>query len=573
LPDTRPDSSPSEPGQPEASLSLKNGDGAYQVLARKYRPSTFGALIGQDALVRTLTNAITSGRLAQGYMLTGVRGVGKTTTARLIARALNCIGPDGKGGPTPNPCGVCAHCTAIAEDRHVDVLEMDAASRTGIDDIRELLEGVRYRPVSARYKIYIIDEVHMLSDKAFNALLKTLEEPPEHVKFIFATTEIRKVPVTVLSRCQRFDLRRIDSEKLASLFRDIGKREGAEVEDAALALVARAADGSARDGLSILDQAISQAAQEGGPVKVTERAVRDMLGLADRVLVFDLLEAVLKGDVARALTLLGNQYSAGASPVVVIQDLLELVHWMTRLKVAPDGADDAALAEAERTKGVAMAQALTMPVLTRAWQMLLKGLSEVRLAPMPLQAAEMVMVRIAYAAELPPPADAIKALETRGAAAPARPAAPPAPSRGPTAAYSNQSTAVQTQPQPQAIAAPAPTALVAPQSFAEVVALFETKREVIVATHLKRNVHLVRFEAGLIEFNPERTAPKDLAGQVGKLLTEWTGSRWVVSVVGTAGDPTLHEQELTEAKADPLVQSILAAFPGATIEAVRPKKP
>ena len=373
------------------------GADAYRVLARKYRPTTFGQLIGQDALVRTLTNAITSGRLAQGYMLTGVRGVGKTTTARLIARALNCVGPDGKGGPTPDPCGVCAHCTAIAEDRHVDVLEMDAASRTGIDDIRELLEGVRYRPTSARYKIYIVDEVHMLSEKAFNALLKTLEEPPEHVKFIFATTEIRKVPVTVLSRCQRFDLRRIESAELEKLFAGISQREGADVEDGALKLIARAADGSARDGLSILDQAISQAAGK----RVTEMAVRDMLGLADRALVFELLDAVMSGDVKKALGILAGQYAAGASPVVVVQDLLELVHWLTRMKVAPEGAADPALAETERTRGLVMASKLGMPVLSRAWQMLIKGLGEARAYRPP---ARSFLARSASAAVPCPPA-------------------------------------------------------------------------------------------------------------------------------------------------------------------------
>ena len=549
--------------------------GAYQVLARKYRPTTFGALIGQDALVRTLTNAITSGRIAQGYMLTGVRGVGKTTTARLIARALNCIGSDGKSGPTPEPCGVCPNCTAIAEDRHVDVLEMDAASRTGIDDIRELLEGVRYRPTSARYKIYIIDEVHMLSDKAFNALLKTLEEPPEHVKFIFATTEIRKVPVTVLSRCQRFDLRRIDAAKLEALFREISVKEGARVDDGALTLIARAADGSARDGLSILDQAISQAGHSDGLNAVTEKAVRDMLGLADRVLVFDLMEGLMRGDVKRALALLGDQYAAGASPVVVLQDLLELVHWLTRLKVAPDGAADPALAEAERTRGVAMAGTLTMPVLSRAWQMLLKGLSEVRAAPIPIQAAEMVMVRFAYAAELPTPADAIKTLES-GASVPARNAAPAPSSPGPRAAYtavagsSAPARAPLHAPGPDAVAQPtASAALPVPENFAAVVALFEARREAMIATHLKRNVHLVRFENGLIEFNPDRAAPKDLAGQVGKFLSQWTGARWVVSVANTAGAPSLHDQEHAAAKADPLIQSILEAFPGATIETVK----
>ena len=560
-----------------------DGAAEYQVLARKYRPTTFAALIGQDALVRTLTNAITSGRLAHGYMLTGVRGVGKTTTARLIARGLNCVGADGKGGPTPEPCGVCPNCTAIAQDRHQDVLEMDAASRTGIDDIRELLDGVRYRPVSARYKIYIIDEVHMLSDKAFNALLKTLEEPPEHVKFIFATTEIRKVPVTVLSRCQRFDLRRIDSAKLQALFGDIAKQEKADVEDAALALIGRAADGSARDGLSILDQAISQSSGSGGDRRVTELAVRDMLGLADRALVFDLFSAVMSGDVKVALDLLADQYAAGASPLVIIQDLLELVHWLTRLKVAPDGADDPALAETERTRGVDMAEKLSMPALTRAWQMLLKGLSETRMAPMPMQAAEMIVVRMAYAADLPSPADAIKSLQsgsaTRQKASGAMPGPPSGlPSSGRTAplptgengsggngsgASTAQAMAVDTVP-------PEQTDKLAPTSFTEVIALFERHREAKLATYLKRSVHLVRFSVGLIEFNPERGAPSDLAGQVGKFLTEWTGQRWVVSVVNTAGEATLHDQELTQAKSDPLVKSILDAFPGATIEAVRP---
>jgi len=541
--------------------------GAYRVLARKYRPTTFGQLIGQDALVRTLTNAITSGRLAQGYMLTGVRGVGKTTTARLIARALNCIGVDGKGGPTPTPCGVCAHCKAIAEDRHVDVLEMDAASRTGIDDIRELLEGVRYRPTSARYKIYIVDEVHMLSEKAFNALLKTLEEPPEHVKFIFATTEIRKVPVTVLSRCQRFDLRRIESVDLQKLFAAISTREGAEVEEGALALIARAADGSARDGLSILDQAISQA----GGTKVSEPAVRDMLGLADRALVFDLFDAVMSGDVKKALDLLADQYAAGASPVVIVQDLLELVHWLTRMKVAPDGASDPALAETERTRGVVMAGKLGMPVLTRAWQMLLKGLSEARAAPMPLQAVEMVLVRMAYAAELPSPADAIKALENGAGVSARPPAATPVPGGGTRAVARGGSALAETAPQPtaQADVGPAQALQIAPQSFAEVVELFFTKREATIATHLKRHVHLVRFESGLIEFNPEKFAPKDLAGQVGKYLTQWTGQRWLASVANTPGQATLHDQEIEHAKADPLVKSILDAFPGATIETIR----
>ena len=544
------------------------GAGAYRVLARKYRPKTFADLIGQDALVRTLTNAIASGRLAQGYMLTGVRGVGKTTTARLIARALNCIGADGKGGPTPQPCGVCQHCVAISEDRHVDVLEMDAASRTGIEDIRELLEGVRYRPVSARVKIYIVDEVHMLSDKAFNALLKTLEEPPDHVKFIFATTEIRKVPVTVLSRCQRFDLRRIDMGHLTMLFRGIADKEGAQVEEGAFTLIARAADGSARDGLSILDQAISQASGPqgtGGAPKVSEQSVRDMLGLADRAKVFDLFEAVMGGKVKAALDLLADQYAAGASPVVVLQDLLELTHWLTRMKVAPEGADDPALAETERTRGVTMAKALSLPALTRAWQMLIKGLSETRSAPIPLQATEMVLVRLAYSADLPTPADAVKQLGSGGAVSAGRAAPSPAPNGGGARAMAVATSSAAPAPRVQAEPVADAVALPQPKTFAEVVALFEQKREATIASHLKRTVRLVRFEAGLIEFNSGKTAPTDLAGQVGKMLTQWTGQRWVASVANAPGEPTLHEQQIEQAKSAPVVKALLDVYPNAEV--------
>jgi len=552
--------------------------GAYRVLARKYRPKVFADLVGQDALVRTLTNAIASGRIAQGYMLTGVRGVGKTTTARLIARALNCIGPDGKGGPTASPCGVCANCVDIAEDRHLDVLELDAASRSKVEEMRELLDGVRYRPVSARYKVYIIDEVHMLSPHAFNALLKTLEEPPDHVKFIFATTEIRKVPVTILSRCQRFDLRRIDMANLVELFRGITKKEGAEVDDHAFALIARAADGSARDGLSILDQAISLASGEGSR-KVNEQQVRDMLGLADRARVFDLFEAVMSGNVKAALDLRADQYAAGASPVVVLQDLLELTHWLTRLRVAPEGADDPALAENERTRGAAMAEKLSLPSLTRAWQMLLKGLGEARAAPMPLQAAEMVLVRLAYAADLPSPQDAIKSL---GSGAPA-PRAPTLPASGATSGSSGPGPKAMAMgggaapaPAPMAQARPEPVAenvMPAPTSFVEVVELFTQRREAKYAALLKRQVRLVRFAEGMIEINPGKGAPADLSGQVGKLLTQWTGQRWVVSVVNAPGALSLHDQEIEQAKNDPVVKSILEAFPGATVEAIRKADP
>ncbi|MBM3566951.1 MAG: DNA polymerase III subunit gamma/tau, partial [Alphaproteobacteria bacterium] len=404
---------------PESSAGTDR-DG-YQVLARKYRPATFADLIGQEAIVRTLTNALKSGRLAHAFVLTGVRGVGKTTTARIIARALNCAGPDGKGEPTPEPCGRCEHCRAIAEDRHVDVLEMDAASRTGVDDIRELIDGVRYRPTSARYKVYIVDEVHMLSKPAFNALLKTLEEPPPHVKFIFATTEIRKVPVTVLSRCQRFDLRRIEEGVLKSHFRAIADKEGARIADGALALVARAADGSVRDGLSMLDQAISHIGAEDAGGEIGEDAVRRMLGLADRTLTFDLIEAALKGDAPQALAVLKQQHDAGADAAQSVEDALGAVHWLTRIKLSPDVADDPAVPEIERKRGRDMAGRLAMPVLARAWQILLKGLAETRAAPDAAAAAEMVLIRLAYASSLPTPEEAVRAV-TQGNLAPGNPA-------------------------------------------------------------------------------------------------------------------------------------------------------
>jgi DNA polymerase-3 subunit gamma/tau len=552
----------------------------YRVLARKYRPTDFSSLIGQEALVRTLTNAIQSGRLAHAFVLTGVRGVGKTTTARIIARALNCVGPDGQGGPTIDPCGVCEHCRAIAEDRHVDILEMDAASRTGVNDIREIIEGVRYRPTSARFKVYIIDEVHMLSTAAFNALLKTLEEPPEHVKFVFATTEIRKIPITVLSRCQRFDLRRVEAETLAAHFAGIAKQEDAEIEPGALKLIARAADGSVRDGLSLLDQAISH-----GAGLVTEVQVRDMLGLADRVRVFDLFERVMKGEVAPALDLLAEQYALGADPAVVLQDMLELTHWLTRLKLSPD-ADFAQAAEAERVRGGEMAAKLGMAHLSRAWQMLLKGLQETRSAPNPLQAAEMALVRLAYVTDLPTPAEAIEQLRTHppGPRPPSGGGGLPAgggsvadrmasQSIGPGAG-GGTSAALQMAP---ALAVD-PVALPAmPASFAAVVALFSEKREGVLAVTLRSQVNLVRFEPGRIELRPHANVSSDLIPRAARLLSEWTGRRWVVTVNATdPAQPTLSEQDAQaeqqrrlDAANHPLVQAVMTAFPGAAIEVVR----
>ncbi|MBL8662667.1 MAG: DNA polymerase III subunit gamma/tau, partial [Candidatus Odyssella sp.] len=410
--------------------------GPYRVLARKYRPVTFSELVGQEALVRTLTNAIKTGRIAHAFVLTGVRGIGKTTTARIIARALNCVGPDGKGGPTIEPCGVCEHCTQIAQDRHVDVIEMDAASRTGVDDIRDLIEGVQYRPVRARYKVYIIDEVHMLSKNAFNALLKTLEEPPEHVKFVFATTEIRKVPITVLSRCQRFDLRRLDREQLATHLAGIAAKESAKIAPDAIALLARAADGSVRDGLSLLDRAI---AESDPAVEISAEQVRQMLGLADRTQTLDLFEIVMKGAVAAALAQARELYRAGADPLTLVQDLLEVTHNVTRLKLVADQAS-ADLSASEMQRAKPLAERLSVPVLSRAWQMLLKGVNEVQFAPQPMNALEMLLVRLAHVADLPTPGEIVARLQSEGgaagaaapsgSAAPAGSAAPRAPAAG-----------------------------------------------------------------------------------------------------------------------------------------------
>lgn len=615
-----------------ATASGTSGPAAYRVLARKYRPSDFTTLIGQDALVRTLSNALQSGRLAQAYVLTGVRGVGKTTTARIIARALNCIGPDGQGGPTIQPCGVCESCRAIAEDRHVDVIEMDAASRTGVNDMREILDGVRYRPTSARYKVYIIDEVHMLSTAAFNALLKTLEEPPEHVKFIFATTEIRKVPVTVLSRCQRFDLRRVGADLLAGHFRRIVETEGAAVEDAALALLARAADGSVRDGLSLLDQAIAHAGAVGGGGTVTEAQVREMLGLADRGQVFDLFDALMRGDIASALAVLADQHAAGADPVVVLNDLLDLTHWLTRLKATPQAAEDPMLGEAERVRGREMAEKLSMAVLTRTWQMLLKAVAEARMAGNPMQATEMALIRLTYAADLPTPADVVAKAPPRGpvGSAPSGGGMPPGPSGAVSAPPAGEGVprsrpspgplnSPASAPQPQAarpaVSAPPspqsgpamvppwedmPSALPAydgppeppphdggglppgpaaaggasaPVSFDRLVAMFKSRREAVLSVHLERDVHLVRYEPGRLEYRPTPQAPQDLAARVAKCLNLWTGQRWAVLTSTAVGDPTLFEQTMTGAKAHPLVQAALRAFPSASIGTIRDLEP
>ncbi len=590
---------PSAPAAEEPGLGLAGGamskteDASYRVLARKYRPSNFDELIGQEAMVRTLRNAFESNRIAHGFILTGVRGIGKTTTARIIAKGLNCMGENGTdrndGAPTVSPCGVCPNCLAITESRHVDVQEMDAASRTGIDDIREIIEGVRYAPVSARYKVYIIDEVHMLSKAAFNGLLKTLEEPPPHVKFIFATTEIRKVPITVLSRCQRFDLRRIQSDEMIAHLQSVAAAEGFTVEQGALRMIARAAEGSARDALSLLDQAISHGAGD----KVEETAVRDMLGLVDRGRIFDLYETLMSGDIASALDQLRELHVGGGDPITILQDLLDVTHWITRLKVSKAAVDSAIATENEINQGQKLASELPMTVLTRTWSMLLKGLSEVQSAPQALSAAEMVLVRLAYASDLPSPEELVRSLSNGGGGdvRGPRPGGSAQPSGGPVAqapAQSDSSPAANA-PVERAVSGNAPVAqaqtAAAPQaysltSFEEVILKADANREIGLKTQLEDFVHLVRFEPGRIEFRPAEDAPADLSGKLASKLQEWTDARWVVTVSNEQGAPTVTQQKAAEEKRrhddvskDPLVAAFFDAFPDGRIVAIRDTQP
>ena len=545
----------------------------YQVLARKYRPETFADLVGQDAMVRTLKNAFKAGRIAQAFIMTGIRGTGKTTTARIIAKGMNCIGPDSAGGPTTEPCGVCEHCVAISEGRHVDVMEMDAASRTGVGDIREIIESVHYRAASARYKIYIIDEVHMLSTSAFNALLKTLEEPPPHVKFIFATTEIRKVPVTVLSRCQRFDLRRIEPEVMIGLLRRIAGSENAQITDEALALITRAAEGSARDATSLLDQAISHGAGETGADQV-----RAMLGLADRGRVIDLFEMILRGDAAAALTELQSQYAGGADPVAVLRDLAEITHWISVVKITPEAIEDPTISPDERTRGKDLADRLAMRVLTRLWQMLLKSLDEVSAAPNAMMAAEMAIIRLTHVADLPDPEALIRKVQQSAAAGDfARQAAPAGTDQQAPRAAARPAPAIGVGAGGTAAAlAVSPQAFAAFPDFASVLDLIRRMGDMLLLVQVENHVGLVRYSPGRIEFEPRGNGPADLAQRLGERLRGWCGGqRWAVSVVGSGGAPTIAETRAAELEAArkralelPIVQQVMATFPGARLKTV-----
>jgi DNA polymerase III subunit gamma/tau len=559
----------------------------YRVLARKYRPSSFEDLIGQEAMVRTVSNAFETGRIPQAWILTGVRGVGKTTTARILARALNYEMADGSvKGPAIQMPTLGVHCQAIMESRHMDVLEMDAASHTGVDDVRQINDSVRYAPASARYKVYIIDEVHMLSTAAFNAFLKTLEEPPEHAKFVFATTEIRKVPVTVLSRCQRFDLRRVEADVLMGHLSNIATKEGVEVEPEALGIIARAAEGSVRDSLSLFDQAIAHAA---GVVRAD--AVRQMLGLADRTRVIDLFESLARGDIASAFKEFREQYDVGADPVVVLSDLAEFVNFVTRVKVVPATADNVAYGETERVRARDFAAKISMRVLSRMWQMLLKGITEVQIHTRPAAAAEMVLVRIAYVADMPTPDEAIRMLEQNGGgspvvsgnAAPSRSAAPTstvsamssAPMRTPSASRSGAEASARPQ-----MASPAPEPQSAPAlritNFPQLVALAGEKRDLLTKAALEADMRLVRIEDGRLEVALERHAARALVSDLSRKLEQWTGRRWTVIVSNEAGQPTLRSQNehaknehARTAEADPRVQEVLARFPGAKVVEVR----
>lgn len=528
----------------------------YVALARKYRPQTFENLLGQDALVQTLTNAIANNRLHHAYILTGIRGVGKTTTARLIARAINCLGKDGKGGPTIHPCGECENCKAIAQGRHIDVIELDAASKTGVDDVREILDGVRYKPTNARYKVYIIDEVHMLSKNAFNALLKTLEEPPAHVKFIFATTEIRKVPVTILSRCQRFDLQRLSIETLLTLFRKVLEAEKIEYEEAALNMVAKAADGSARDGLSMLDQAIVL-----GNGKIIKKTVEDMLGLADRNQVLVLYEKLLEGDVAGVLQNIGEQYKNGAIPLIVLQDLIDITHLLAKIKILPDYINNPEVGESEKEMCKKLSVA-PMSVLSKIWQMLIKGISEIQYANVPVDALEMILMRIAYSANLPSPDELIKEIKKKSDIT----------ASGAVVEKKNLNNAKDDHIVSELSENHADIELNTPQDLA---AFIQAKKQLLLLFSVKNDMSFKEFANGRMKVSLSEKAERDLVVNLRKFLEKETGINWIIDADYEPLGETLAFMESKELNRDkeniseyPLVKAILSEFKGAKIETV-----
>ena len=556
---------------------------SYQVLARKYRPETFSDMVGQDAMVRTLKNAFEADRIAHAFVMTGIRGTGKTTTARIIAKGMNCIGVDGTGGPTTEPCGQCEHCLSIIQGRHVDVMEMDAASRTGVGDIREIIDSVHYSAASARYKIYIIDEVHMLSTSAFNALLKTLEEPPAHVKFIFATTEIRKIPVTVLSRCQRFDLRRIEPDDMMELLKKIAESEEAKISQDALALITRGSEGSARDAISLLDQAIAHGAGE-----TNADQVRAMLGLADRGRVLDLFDMIMRGQADKALQELSGQYADGADPLAILRDLAEITHWISVIKISPQTVDDPTVSPDERERGKAAASDLPMRAMTRMWQMLLKAIEEVSSAPNAMMAAEMAIIRLTHVADLPSPEELIKKIQNdpnppvssgRNGPSVASQSENKAPQQQNIQVPSNLSITKLSNEGTMSIAVPQPQEeepLVKYSEFNQVLELIRSHRDMKLLYDVETYVRVVKYLPGRLEFEPTKDSPKDLAQRLGQKLQDWTKSRWAITLVNEGGAATIAEQKL-EARDDlhakvsthPLVRATLLAFPNSEIRNVK----
>ncbi len=544
----------------------ENKQDQYVVLARKYRPQNFDDLVGQDALVQTLTNAIKNNRLHHAYILTGIRGVGKTTTARIIAKALNCTGKDGRGGPTVHPCGFCENCRAITEGRHIDVMELDAASRTGVDDMREILDGVRYKPTNARYKIYIIDEVHMLSKSAFNALLKTLEEPPSHVKFIFATTEIRKVPVTILSRCQRFDLQRISIEDLVGLFQKILTNEKIEAEEEALRLIAKAADGSARDGESLLDQAISL-----GGGKVQTNVVKNMIGLSDKNRTFELFENLIKGDVAEVLKNLEDMYKNGANPLTLLQDLINTTHGIAKVKLIAEAIKDPALSENERSFYQKSAPEISIAVLSRMWQMMIKGLSELNIAPVQIDALEMILIRIAYSANLPTPQELLDDVKKNSNLSQTRPENSgrnfgASPALGEKKTFSEQNISTENK---------ASTAIL---SVDDLMRYLEEHRQPLLEYALKHDVAFEAFAEGNVKISVGEKVGNDLVMSLHKVLTEATGKKWQIDIVRGKLGETIADKENAKAEENkknvmeyPLVRAIMEEFRGAKIETLTRK--